>query len=230
MRILRLLTDLLSEEYGARLRSFIRLEVVAAVLAGVFFILVVPTLDAMLREDTAAAVTWLLVAGFVCIAYALVGYRAKALGFEVGSTVSRGLHRRIGDKVVRLPLGWFDGTRQGPMAQLASKGVTDVMVVPASLARAVIVGVVTPSTVVVGMFFFDWRLALAALGTLPLLVVMARVAGALSKRADRRMHAAVSDANGRIMEFSIGIMRRMFDLGIPRPYRDQQASSRSPEK
>lgn len=200
--MIRLLTDLLSDEYGDELRRFVRLEVLSAALAGAFFVLVVPTLDAALREDVGRATGWLVAAGATAIVYALVGYRAKALGFRVGSTVSRGLHRRIGDTVVRLPLGWFDGTRQGLMTQLATGGVTDVMMVPASLARAVIVGLVTPLSVVAGMFLFDWRLATAALATLPLIVLMGRTAGALSTRADRRMHAAVSEANDRIMEFA----------------------------
>ncbi|MEM9036051.1 MAG: ABC transporter ATP-binding protein [Actinomycetota bacterium] len=202
MTLLRLLLEVLSAQYGARLRTFIRLEVIAAALGGIAFVLIVPTLDALLREDTGEALTWLLIALAVVVAYAVVGYRAKALGYEVGSTVSRGLHRRIGHQVVRLPLGWFDGTRQGPMGQLASKGVVDVMGVPAHLARALIVAVVTPGTLVIGMFFFDWRLALAALLTLPMLVLTAQITGALVKKADARLHAARSEANSRIIEFS----------------------------
>ncbi|MEM9564539.1 MAG: ABC transporter ATP-binding protein, partial [Actinomycetota bacterium] len=202
MRLLRLLLEVLSVQYGRKLKTFIRIEVATAALAGLAFVFVVPTLDAMLRQDTGSAVTWLLITGAVVALYAVVGYQGKALGYEVGSTVSRALHRRIGHHVVRLPLGWFDGTRQGPMGQLASKGVVDVMSVPAHLARALIVAVVTPLTVVIGMFFFDWRLAMSALIMLPLLVLMAQVTGALVKRADRRLHAARAEANARIIEFS----------------------------
>ncbi|MEM7275840.1 MAG: ABC transporter ATP-binding protein [Actinomycetota bacterium] len=202
MRLLSLLLRLLSADYGRQLKRFLVAEVVAAVLAGVGFVLLVPTLDALLVGDTDRASRWLLVLGGVLVVYAVIAYQAKALGFAVGATVSRALHRRIGDHVVALPLGWFDPSRIGTMGQLASKGVVDVMGVPAHLARALIVAVVTPLTVVVAMFLFDWRLALVTLASLPFLLVAARVTGWLVGRGDRRLSSARAEANGRVIEFA----------------------------
>ncbi|MEM7338714.1 MAG: ABC transporter ATP-binding protein [Actinomycetota bacterium] len=202
MRLLNLLLAVLSEDYGSHLRRFVTAEIIAAAISGIGFVLLVPTLDALLEGDTGQATQWLLAMVVVLVAWAIVAYWSKAKGFYVGSTVSRALHRRVGNHVVQLPLGWFEPAKLGTMGVLASRGVVDVMGVPAHLARALVVAVVTPLTVVLAMFAFEWRLALAALATLPALALTARLTGWLVGRADHRSHHAQAEATSRVVEFS----------------------------
>ncbi|MEM8923445.1 MAG: ABC transporter ATP-binding protein [Actinomycetota bacterium] len=202
MRLLRLLLSVLSEDYGRKLKQFVATEMIAAALAGFGFVLLVPTLGALLEDDTDSAWGWLAAMVAAFLLYAVVAYQGKAAGFAVGSTVSRALHRRLGAHIVRLPLGWFGARRLGSMGVLASKGVVDVMGVPAHLARALISALVTPVTVVLAMFVFDWRLALAALVSLPVLALAGIITGALIGKADKRSHAARAEANGRVVEFA----------------------------
>ncbi|MYW03864.1 ABC transporter ATP-binding protein, partial [Streptomyces sp. SID3343] len=104
--------------------------------------------------------------------------------------------------IARLPLGWFDPGRIGGLGRLTSKGVVTVMGVPAHLLRPIVTAFVTPATVVVAMAFFDWRLALCAAISAPLLVLTYRWTGNLVVAADTRAHTAAAEANARLVEFA----------------------------
>ena len=112
------------------------------------------------------------------------------------------LFERLGDHIARLPLGWFEAGRVGSVGRLTSQGVIDVMGVPAHLLRPVVTSFVTPATVILLMFAFDWRLALAALVTAPVAALVYRWFGNLVQRTDHRTDAAAVEAAGRIVEYA----------------------------
>ena len=134
--------------------------------------------------------------------YALVRYRTQMAGFRAAMGLASVLFARLGDHIARLPLGWFSSGRVGQLGRLTSQGVIDVMGVPAHFLRPIITALVTPITVIVLMFLFDWRLALAGLLTMPVAAVVYRWSGDLVQRTDHRVDAAAVDAAGRIVEFA----------------------------
>ncbi len=139
----------------------------------------------------------------VSLLYAGAYFWSLLAGFEAGAALSRTLHRHIGDRVAALPLGWFGPERVGRLGHLATKSVMDVMGVPAHLLRPLVTSFVTPATVVVLMYLFDWRLALAATLTVPLIVLVHRWSTSLTRRADEaRTAAAAAATGGRVVEFA----------------------------
>lgn len=187
---------------AAPLRRQIIGFVIGGVLQGVGFVLLVPVLRALFDGDTARAWAWTGVLAVVLVLYAICHYLSQMAGYMAAVGLTRSLFVRLGDHIARLPLGWFDGEQVGKVGQLTSQGVIDVLGVPAHLLRPVITSVVTPLTVVVLMFLFDWRLALAALVALPLAALVYRVATGLVRRADISVDRAASDSAGRIVEFA----------------------------
>lgn len=187
------------------LRAQLATMVIAAVLQGVGFVLLVPLLRALLTRDTSTAWAWTGALAAVLAAYAVAHYWSQMAGYQAAVGLSRGLFERLGDHIARLPLGWFeggDGGKVGKLGQLTSQGVIDVMGVPAHLLRPIVNAVVTPLTVVLLMFVFDWRLALAALAGLPLAYLVYVGAGRLIARADTGHDAAAVDAADRLVEFA----------------------------
>ena len=102
----------------------------------------------------------------------------------------------------------------------------------------------TPVTVIIVMFAFDWRLALAAAITAPLAWLVYRWSTGLVARTDHRHDDAKVDASNRVVEFSqaqavlrgFGYATRSFkqlddalqeqrDAG-PRPVADRRARTR----
>ena len=99
-------------------------------------------------------------------------FTAAVRGNRFSADLGRTLHHRIGDHVVALPLGWFDGERTGALGQLAGQGVVQVMNAAANLLRPLCIAFVTPAVVVLATFAFDWRLALAMLVAAPVAAVV----------------------------------------------------------
>ncbi|WP_157252091.1 ABC transporter ATP-binding protein [Nonomuraea typhae] len=194
--MIRHLTALL----GPRFPRQLALIALYAALQGLTFALLVPVLRALLGGTPAGG--WLAVFAVVVAATAVAHYAQSRYGYAVGLTAMRTMYHRIGDHVATLPVGWFSGDRVGRLGQLAGKGVMDVMSVPAHLMQVLVTAVVTPATVLACMVFFDWRLALAALATAPVIWLAFRWTAALVQRNDAAMHDAAAEAGDRVVEFA----------------------------
>ena len=196
------LISVVGEEGRAPLRRNLFGLLIEAVLMGVGFVLLTPFLRALLQGDMNAAWFWLGAMGGVMLVYTIVRYRTQLGGYHAAVALARVLFARLGDHIARLPLGWFGAERVGQIGRLTSQGVIDVMGVPAHLLRPVVTALATPATVIVLMFLFDWRLALAALVTAPVAALAYRWSGDLVQRTDARVDAAAAEAAGRIIEFA----------------------------
>ncbi|MCY1056570.1 ABC transporter ATP-binding protein [Nannocystis sp. SCPEA4] len=207
--------------------------VVEAVLQGLGFVLLVPLLEAVLAGQPEAAWPWLIALTLLVLVYGLVRYRTQLAAYHAAIGLARALFTMLGDQIARLPLGWFDGSRVGALGRLTSKGVIDVMGIPAHLLRPVVTAFVTPLTVVLAMFWFDWRLALAALASAPFVALTYRWTQARVARADVAHDAAAAEAGGRVVEFAQNqVVLRAFGRAaagaetLERALRDQRDASR----
>ncbi|WP_433734165.1 ABC transporter ATP-binding protein [Nocardia sp. CA-129566] len=200
--MIRKLLAVVGPEQGAALRKMLAVLVIGAVLQGLAFALLVPILRALLGSDPDSVWPWLWTLFGVAALYALAYYVSMGIGAQVGAALAKTLHMRIGDTVAGLPLGWFGPERVGQLGQLATKSVMDIMGVPAHLLRPMVTTFVTPVTVVVLMYFFDWRLALAATLTIPVIIAVYRWSVSLSRTADEMRTAANAETGGRVVEFA----------------------------
>ena len=188
--------------HGRRLRANIFGLALESILTGIGFALLVPLLRATFDGDYDTAWIWLGAMAGVLAAYGVVRWITQMLGFISAINLGRGLFERLGDKIAQLPLGWFDATRVGSLSRLTSQGVIDVMGVPAHLLRPVVNAFVTPVTVIILMFAFDWRLALAAAITAPLAWLVYQWSAGLVEKTDHRADDAKVDASNRVVEFA----------------------------
>ena len=176
--------------------------VAEGVLTGIGFALLVPLLRAMLQGDMRVAWFWLVAMAGVFAAYVVIRFGTQLAGYRAAVGLARAMFDRLGAHIAQLPLGWFGPERVGQLGQLTGQGVIDVIGVPAHLLRPLITALVTPLTVIALMFIFDWRLALAALITVPAAALVYRWSGDLVQRTDHRVHAAATEAANRIVEFA----------------------------
>ena len=122
--------------------------------------------------------------------------------YHAAIAIGRSLFARLGDKVARLPLGWFDTERVGSLGRITGQGVIDVIGVPAHLLRPLISAFVTPIVVMGVMFLWDWRLASAMAASLPVAWLVLQWAGGLSRKAEHAVHETAADAASRVVEFA----------------------------
>ncbi|HEY0187315.1 MAG TPA: ABC transporter ATP-binding protein [Cellulomonas sp.] len=178
------------------------LIVATAVLQGIAFVLLVPLLRALFQDDLATVRTWLAVLAGVGVVYAVTFWFASQLGMRASTAVLHSLLDRLGDRLVQLPIAWFDRDRSGLVADIATRGAMFVATTPYSIVRLIITGFVTPATVLVGMLVIDWRLALAMAVTVPVMWLVYRRLRDGMQRDDTAHEDAVADTSNRVIELA----------------------------
>lgn len=176
--------------------------VATAVLQGIAFLLLVPLLRAVFVGDAAAARSWLIAVACVGAGYALTTWFASQIGMKASSALLDSLLTRLGDRLVELPVAWFGADRSGLVAGIATQGAMFVSNMPYAILRQVLIGFITPGTVLLGMYFFDWRLALVMTVMVPVLLVGYRLLRDAIGRGDAVHAEAVADASNRVIEFA----------------------------
>ncbi|QNP74796.1 ABC transporter ATP-binding protein [Streptomyces roseirectus] len=197
-----LLIRVLGREQAEGLRRVAAWAVLAAVLQGVAYALLVPLLTRLLGDTPADAWPWVAALVVATAGYGATAFTATVRGNRFSADLGRTLHHRVGDQVAGLPLGWFHGERTGELGQLASQGVVQVMNAAANLLRPLCNAFVTPAVVVLATFAFDWRLALVMLVAAPVVALAYRWSGRLMGQVDRQAHAASAETAGRLVEFA----------------------------
>lgn len=174
----------------------------SAILQGIVFLMLVPLLRAIFDGDMALATRWLGISAATGVLYVVTHWCGSQVGMRTSTELIESLLDRLGAILVRLPISWFDRDRSGMVAGIASQGIMFVSNAPYNNVRPVITGFATPLVVLIGMFFFDWRLALAMVAVVPLIVLSYRAIGGRVSRGDAEHSEAVSAASARVIEFS----------------------------
>ncbi|MFJ3673314.1 ABC transporter ATP-binding protein [Streptomyces sp. NPDC090106] len=200
--MIRQLGTLLGPEHRTAYRRYVVSLAAYSVLQGIAYVLLVPVLRDLLAGDIGGAGRWFGLLALVVVAGWLVSYASQQLGFRLGHLISRTLHHRLGDHLAELPIGWFRGDRIGSIGQLTSKGVVDIMGLPAHLFQPLVSAAVTPLTVVAGMLVIDWRLGLCALVAVPLVFTVFRWAAARAAGVDEELHHTSAEAADRVVEYA----------------------------
>ncbi|WP_306359292.1 ABC transporter ATP-binding protein [Nocardia sp. CC227C] len=199
--MIRMLLRLLGPDYAAPMRRTVALMTATAVAEGLSYALLVPVLRALFGDSPGDARPWLLAFAGAVAGYAVLRYRSDLSGFHVGIALLRGVYHRFGDHLARLPLGWFDSGRVGQVSTLAGEGILGAMGAAAHLLSPFISACVTPLTILAVVLVVDWRLGLAALLAVPIVVALQHWAGRATAAADAARAERGSEATGRVIEY-----------------------------
>ncbi|MGW5142161.1 ABC transporter ATP-binding protein [Nocardia beijingensis] len=199
--MIRKLLRVLGHEYAPAVRRTVVLMTATSVAEGLSYALLVPVLRALLGSTPADARPWLIAFGAAIACYAVLRYRSDLSGFLVGTTLLRGVYRRFGDHLARLPLGWFTAGRVGEVSVLASEGVLQAMSVIAHLLAPMISACVTPLTIVAVLLAFDWHMGLAALAAVPVVAAIQIWTGRAMAAADADRVERAEEATARVVEY-----------------------------
>ncbi|MFC4034735.1 ABC transporter ATP-binding protein [Streptomyces polygonati] len=200
--MIRQLLRALGPEDSGPLKRLLILLTAAAVLQGVAFALLVPLLRTLLGPDPHDVWPWLAALGGCSAGYLAVQAACLSSGFTVGSGLARALHHRLADTALALPVGWFTPGRAAELGSLASGSVIQLMNVPAHLLRPCVAALLTPATLAVATFFFDWRVAVALLASAPVLAAVYIWSTSVVQRLDQGRDTASREAADRVLEFA----------------------------
>jgi ATP-binding cassette subfamily B protein len=172
-----------------------------AVSEGIAFGVLVPLLTALLERHEPRAAGWLIPLGVAAVTGWVTHYYLASRALTLSSIWRRNLYTQVGDKLVTLPQGWFDGPRADQVPQLVIGDVSRVTNT-VFLAQALIGAVATPATMAVFLLGFDWRMGLAALLVVPVVLIALVVGNRRTERTEAAQHAATAEAGSRLVEFA----------------------------
>jgi ATP-binding cassette subfamily B protein len=199
--MIRTLLSVLGHEYARPMRRTVALMTTTAAVEGLSYALLVPVLLALFGRDPADAWPWLIAFGAAVAFYAGLRYTSDLSGMRVGTVMLRGMYHRLGDHLVRLPIGWYTAGRVGEVSVMASRGLLAAMGVAAHLLAPFISACVTPLTIVVVMFAFNWQMGLAASVAVPVVGAIQIWTGRAMAATDAERHESDHEATGRVIEY-----------------------------
>ncbi|MEU4575644.1 MULTISPECIES: ABC transporter ATP-binding protein [Nonomuraea] len=192
---------LLGPDRARILTGYLAWTVVYGLLSGVAAALLVPVVEDLAAGDRDALGPHLLALAAVTAVAAAVRYAQTVRGSAAALHTMSAMHRRLGDHLVSLPLGWFDAGRTGRLTRVATDGTMMITGIFAHLLAPLVIAVASPAAVTVALFWYDWRLGLAAALSVPVLALAFRFAAASLSRGEARNHAADVEAATRVIEF-----------------------------
>lgn len=202
--MIRYLFELLEPPGRRHLRAMLALLIGQGTLQGLGFLFVAPLIAALVEApvDRGRALLWIGALAAVVVAHHVLLALSTSLGYRIGTDVLTSFHHRIGNHLAVLPIGWFRTDRTGPVARLLSKGTVDIANLPAHLLRYVVVGVVTPITMIAGSYLLDWRIGLAFTVGALLCALALRLLMAVVARNDDRYEHDIGVSSSHIIEFA----------------------------
>lgn len=126
---------------------------------------------------------------------------AQLLGYRAGAEAARGLNRRLGQHLARLPLEWFAERRAAELNRLVTYNVLQVMSVPAHLLQPLLNAVLTPLALLGVLALQMPRLALAGLAAALPLWLFYRWGVRWGGEAEEGGERAGTEAAARVLEF-----------------------------
>ena len=170
--------------------NFIGLAVTNAILQGVVLAAMIPALIYLLRGDSSNTNLWLGVFGLGTVATMVLSTITNKRAFDSTMVIIDAMHTRLGEKLIKLPLGWFNADTTGRASHLAVKGTMFVATAAMDIMVPLISNGITPVVLVFVALAFDWRIGLVLLIGAPIVFGSSKLAMHLNQKANKALHGA----------------------------------------
>lgn len=181
------------------------LAIAKGVFQGVALVLLLPAATALAKAQPVwglGITGWLVVFAIVAVAGAILDYVMSMKVFYAALDFIQSVHRIIGDKIARIPLGWFRPGTAGRFSRLVSNELMQLGEIMAHQLWQMGTSVASLLTILVGAFFWDWRLGLTLLVAIPVYWGLARASQYCKQRGDRAAKPAEVELANRLVEFA----------------------------
>lgn len=117
----------------------------------------------------------LLIFVFLSIGYFILSFLQILTSFVLGSQITKNIRSKVYDKLLKLPVSWFERRQNNPgvLAEKLGQGcevISQLVSVFVFVFTVMIAGIV--SCYAIG-FFFNWQITLVGFGFFPFIIVSA---------------------------------------------------------
>lgn len=173
------------KEFAAPYKGFYAAAVLSAaagVICGIAPYFVISDMVISLLNGNREFSAYLVKGGIIAlmwIARSLFHITSTTLSHKATFAVIAGVRKRLADKLVKLPLGYVVDTPSGKLKNIMVEKIDSIEPTLAHVTPEMTANILGPAGIILYLFLTDWRMALAALVTLPLglLCYMGMMAG-----------------------------------------------------
>ncbi|KXW69785.1 ABC transporter [Mycolicibacterium phlei DSM 43072] len=187
--------------HHARLRVFVALSVVGALLGVATPVLAGRVVDAITEGGSARTVVLLaVVIAAVALAETATGLLSRWLSATIGEGLILDLRTAVFDHVQRMPVAFFTRTRTGALVSRLGSDVMGAQRAFSNTLSGVVANLVTLTLTLAVMLSLSWQITLLSLLLVPLFLVPARRIGATMARLSREAAAHNATMNTQMTE------------------------------
>ncbi|HZK05428.1 MAG TPA: ABC transporter ATP-binding protein [Actinomycetaceae bacterium] len=173
------------------------------IFQGTALMLLIGFLRSFLDGDASGATAWF--AWFTGTALVAAVIYAKAMTWATRISVfgvSDSMIQAVGDRLVRLPLGWFDAQAKARVIKILKQDTNTVSHGPSIVLPVITTNLATVGTIMLATLVIDWRMGLTLALASPILWWLYRWQERLLDAPTDEHDSAVEDLGGRVVEFA----------------------------
>nr|WP_246372324.1 ABC transporter ATP-binding protein [Gordonia humi] len=201
-----MITDLFrigDEQTDRVLRRYLASTVIAALCVAAAVGCLIPLADAMFSSRSSSTIlSWAAAVAASAAVAAVLDWRGTLVAQDLSGRYIERMHALIADRVLRLPLGWFDTDRSGRLGRTVSFGVMFAANAVETMIRPVLQTLVLTAAVAGVLGVVDWPSGLCVLAAAAAVLGVFVWAHRRNHAAETRVDAANAEAASRVLEFA----------------------------
>ncbi|MFV0451297.1 MAG: ABC transporter ATP-binding protein [Propioniciclava sp.] len=213
---------LLTDSGRADLRWIVMLSVIGGILEGLALLCVLVGTAALATGEAAFGLSlggWIAVLAVLAVVGFVGAYFLATVSYRTAIDVMRTCHQIIGDKIARLPLGWFGMAEAGRYSRAMTAGMMQLGQGLAHMLWALVSNSATVVTLLLGLWLWQPGLGLVLTVAVPVYAVIVWGMGRLGHHFKQKSEPVKNELSQRIVEFAStqGALRSAGRAGDP-PY------------
>ncbi|GGG72655.1 ABC transporter ATP-binding protein [Corynebacterium pelargi] len=202
---LRRVAQLLSVEGKQHLRRMFVLSLICGVIRGLALVAFLPGAASLVSGDPVWGLRfsqWLLVLALVACISAVLEYFLAIANYSVAIDVVASIHLKIGQRVSRLPLGYFKPQSAGEFSRLVSRQMLILGESFAHMYSPMIMHACTMLVLLIGTWVWAPTMGLILSATVPVVVLAAYLANRCERRSSALTDPPNREVASRLVEFA----------------------------
>lgn len=189
-----------ADRHHPRLRAFVAVSVVAALLGVATPVLAGKVVDAITAGSTRTVLLLAAVIAAVAVAETVASVVTRWLSSTIGEGLILDLRTAVFDHVQRMPVAFFTRTRTGALVSRLGNDVMGAQRAFSDTLSGVVANLVTLTLTLAVMLSISWQVTLLSLVIVPLFIVPARRIGRAMARLSREAAAHNATMNTQMTE------------------------------
>ena len=180
-------------------------SIAAGLIEGFALCLLLPCVTALANNEPVWGLGvwgWVIVLSILAVVSAIVGYVQSLRGYQTALDFLVNVHKKVGDQVSSLPLGWFNRPLAGLLSRLVANELVMTGEIIAHMLSPIIQRVTASIVLLVFAWTWDWHLGLACTISIPVFLLLVLCTTGLINKGKSIGEPTEVELSNRLVEFT----------------------------